>query len=657
MIIMNFKKLPYYLLLILLTLGASLIIGLLSFGGLYVLWPSLIFASFAFILSVAYEGEIYFQNIKGALDKLFKPNYLPLETARTFLKDYFPHHLSESQWPQFFKDYAATLKQLPCENQPLNKQKRAEKRKIEKKLRDMERLFARILGLPGKDVSRLSKDEQALREYLMHYKPLPGTQKATFESLPEKYQALIKKHQKLFSAAQIFSALTAIFMGFGTTYLLLETFAVIPFLAAIPLSIVPILIVPMAIISGVAYGLLTYNTITNIIKNDRIRARFNKLYHDYKTNGLTWRNALMMTATFVLGSLAIMLTLCTAGTWWTIVKQTPPLFKWMRKLPSFVMGIITPIVTSIAALAFNLENSCESLDMIDEATQERLDLKKKWAEFKHKLNLRRQQENIGQLLNPFRLIIVCTIFPLRLTLFLGHLISIGVTADRVPGLTKIFSACLGFVSEFFEDLHYFVKHKHKHSHDIRSLLNERLSDEHEHSHDNDLPTRILNFVALPLYALSSLWNYVSSQFNPKERRIEFASLFQKPVEPEVPIAIAIPAVKPPIAAINVKKATQSTSKIQQPTDILIPQSNVAQHISQILPPITKQKPLQKHEEKSPELTCECASCPPKPIIAPPTEYCAPTTFPPTRRRKPKSKPAVVDDSEIPTALGPTVSLS
>jgi len=606
---MNFKKLSYYLLLTLLTLGASLIIGLLSFGGLYVLWPSIIFSSFAFVLSVAYEGEIYLQNIKGALNKLFNPNYLKLEIARSFLKDYFPHHLPKSQWPQFFKDYVATLEQLPCDHQTLDKQKRVEKREIEKKLKSMEVLFAQHLGFRERHLPHLSKDEQALHAYLMHYAPPSNTNIASFESLPEKYHALLKKQRLLFNAAQLFSALTAIFMSVGTTFLLLETFTVIPFLAAIPLGVVPFLILPMAIISGVAYGLLTYNTVTNIIKNDRVRNRFNKLFHDVKKNGLTWRNTLMITATLSLGALAVILTLCTAGTWWTIVKQTPPLFKWMRKIPSFIVNIVTPLVTSIAALAFNLENSCESLDMIDEAMKERLDLREKWADFKNKLHLLRQKENIGQLLNPFRIIIICTILPLELTFFLGHLISIGVTADRVPKLTKMFSACLGFISEFFEDLHYFVKHTH-HQHDLRSLLDKRLSDEHGHDHDNNLPKRILNFIALPLYALSGLWDHVFSQFNQKKQPLGDANLFKPSIQPKVVDTTSIP--KPKITAIHVQKTS-------------LP----------YLQPDTKQdiQALPKISEEIQQKASECICCP-KPSVNGffSSDFCEITAAPPKRRK-------------------------
>ena len=87
---MKVKKIPRYLALFLLTFGASLILGFLSFGGMFALWPILPLAFSAFVLSVAYEGEIYLQNIKGALNKLFKHNHLQRQLANNYLLNNFP---------------------------------------------------------------------------------------------------------------------------------------------------------------------------------------------------------------------------------------------------------------------------------------------------------------------------------------------------------------------------------------------------------------------------------------------------------------------------------------------------------------------------------------------------------------------------------------
>ena len=77
-----------YLILALST-GASLILGLLSFGGMYALWPALIPAAAGFALSVVYEFEIYSQNITRAFEKLFNLDYFEKQLPKYYLKHYF----------------------------------------------------------------------------------------------------------------------------------------------------------------------------------------------------------------------------------------------------------------------------------------------------------------------------------------------------------------------------------------------------------------------------------------------------------------------------------------------------------------------------------------------------------------------------------------
>ncbi len=86
----------------------------------------------------------------------------------------------------------------------------------------------------------------------------------------------------------------------------------------------------------------------------------------------------------------------------------------------------------------------------------------------------------------------------------------GVTSDRVPGISANLSAFLGILSEGFEDAHYFLPHHEEHDHDLNSTLKERLSGESEHQHDNDLPSFILQKLFLPLYFLATLWDYAAS---------------------------------------------------------------------------------------------------------------------------------------------------
>ena len=460
---MSTKKIAYYALLTTLTIGASLILGLLSFGGFFAIYPFASYAGISFVLSVAYEGEIYFQNIKNALKKLLEPNFVDMELARSTLllkfKTKNPQHTQLS-----YKNYIQALK---LSHSLSSAKQNTALEIIEEELYTFEKKFLKgLLNNPT-------------------------------------FQSKLKQRRWQFNLILLFSALSAIFMSLGTTYLLIETFSVIPFLATMPVALIPALIAPMALIAGIAYGLLTFNAVTEMVNNNTFHKWFSKLSLDIKTNGLTKKNMFMASSALILSLLALALTVCTAGTWWTIVKNTPPLFRWMRYIPRIVMSIIHPIIISTSSLIFILENTSNSLEMIDEIASSNTTLLDVWSEFKKNIRNTYQRENIWQFMNPARLLLVLLVEPLLATLFIGHLISVALCTNRMPGLSDFYSALIGFISEGFEDLHYFTKPQNDCS--AEKLLQERLGGGGGHSHEDDFPRRVIMLIASPLYAAATYW--------------------------------------------------------------------------------------------------------------------------------------------------------
>lgn len=521
------KKIPYYLALFLLTIGASLILGFLSFSGMYALVPVLPLAFIAFGLSVAYEGEIYLQNIKGALNKLFKNNYLKNHLAKDYLLAHFPEKTDAEGCPEFFADYGRQLKLLHTfSHKTLNADSKKRKRKIEKTIRDMEKWFA--LQLFPTQNSKL-KDQSEYAKQLRDWLALPKNKQ-------QEWQDRLETRRITFYLVQAFSVCAGLFMGLGTTYLIVEAFSVIPLFAAIPFGFWPILILPMAAIAGAAYAFLTYNAITDLINNDTLRKWYYKLTNDL-SKGLTFNNVfLALTAVFLAG-LAIALTICTAGTWWTIATNARPLFEWMKNMPSFIMGIINPIITGLSALFFNFQNTAESLEMVDQAINAEENVFQKFTQYVSKgYQHLIATENWVQILNPFRLFLKLTVTPLRVLLFLGHLISIALTADRMPGVPQMVAALVAIISEGFEDAHYFIGHSHNHTHghSDKDLVKEHLENGHGHNHDMDIPTVILKTIASPLYLLAAVWDYVFSQFNSKSsNEIKISTQDNEKKHPEV----------------------------------------------------------------------------------------------------------------------------
>lgn len=643
------KKLLKYSMTFLLTFGASSILGFLSFGGMLAITPILALAFSAFALSIVYEGQIYWQNITGALNKLFfKNNYLQQLYANQLLRKNFPDTDVED-CPQFFKDYESQLRLLDRFNhQRLDDASKERKRKLEKRIRDMERWFAKQL---------FRKTDDSLNDYEGQIADWMDS-----EGRREEHLSQYNSRRLTFYAVGSFSVLAAGFMALGTTYLLMEAFLAIPLLATIPFGTLPLIIAPLAVVAGISYGFLTYNAVTDMINNKSVQKFFKHFYKDYiksihdefKSPTRSWKQlgkellktTLMSIITLSLLSVAVGLTICTAGTWWTVVKNSQPLFAWMAKMPSLIMGIINPIITGASTIFFNLENIFETLSQVrgffSSLFAKKLDIAKSLHNINtilHELDpntFEQHQQELGdepdyrsilanienkmerlnenndektlkkmqiiqnltkqirdalnsdkkekksitqrwfmgeswwQILNPFRILLKLTYMPLRAIFFLGHLVSIGVTSDRVPGIPQFLSALLGILSEGFEDFHYFfadLGHDHSHEHKAqveaeshhlliededtevelspsksidyvhetfitvenpkvqptkqmtKILLNDRFKEEHGHDHSSDLPTIFLKGLFYPLFKLAAYYDHKLSQHNedPKTR--------------------------------------------------------------------------------------------------------------------------------------------
>ncbi|MCH9717370.1 MAG: hypothetical protein K0U52_09850 [Gammaproteobacteria bacterium] len=508
------KKRLYPFSLTILTLGASLILGLLSFGGMYALWPALVPSLLSFALSVAYEGEIYRQNIDRAFEKIFKKNYFEHQLTKEFLNTHFQDTNGLSlQLSTFYSRYHSAL---VYNNTDV--------------LDEMEATFSAQLRAECYD-EEASDDLHAKALYDWLHAPQPNNA----PSLHEQYKARYENRRRPLFAIQLFSLATSAFMGLGTTYLLVELFTLIPMLATIPTVAWPFIITPMAGVAGLAYGLLTYNAVTNLMANDTILTWYRKLRNNLQDNPYSPKHIGMALTASLLFTMAIALTVCTAGTWWTIAQEVPPLFNWMRRLPTAVMGVVNPILIGLSSVVFNFENTSETLTMIEELTDENnqdLSIQPIKDAFKNMLKHLWEKENVLQWLNPFRLALVLVILPLRYVLFIGHLVSIGVTADRIPGFSKYLSAFIGSISEGFEDVHYFFKHTH--ATDLKSRLNERLGESQGHEHNEDIPSWLIGKIAQPFYLCSAMWDSVSSLFNTKEYRVSVKQSYTQQYQSTAP---------------------------------------------------------------------------------------------------------------------------
>lgn len=512
---MKLKKIVLFPLVLSLTLGASLTLGLLSFAGMYAIAPILILALLVFVLAVAYDSEIFSRNIHHALDKISKTDYLKRRLTNSFLLEHFPDETELNDAPAFFKDYALLLKQ---HHQAKN---RRQKKVIHKKLKALDKQLAAALFRAPDEAAHSAFESDAVAWL---------SQKADLEAL----NSLFLKRRRQFRVILALSALTSISMAIGTAVLISESIMVIPAVALLlttPWAIPLLALLGLGVIAaGIAYALMTYNAMTDILLNDVLGKWFKKLIAVYD-EGIGLESVLVSTTALLLIALALVLTICTAGTWWTIGQHAIPLLPAFGRIPGIIfMRFINPLVLGFCALVYNIPNTWDSFLFLLGWTNLKKgafnlfeSLGKAWAKIK-------ENEHPLQIINPARILLIATITPLRWLLFLGHLISMAVTGDRMPGIPEIVTAMIGFICEFFEDLHYFFGEQDAHDKDeknpcIQKLLEVRHSEHADHDHANDIPTRILKVIFSPLYLLSISWDWLFSQL--RDEPLSFAEACKK----------------------------------------------------------------------------------------------------------------------------------
>ncbi|MCC5791249.1 MAG: hypothetical protein JJT82_01370 [Legionellaceae bacterium] len=475
---MKAKKIPYYLLMGTLTLGASLTLGFLSLTGAMAIWPTLSVGVLFFGLSVIYEGEIYLQNIKGALNKLyFQKDYTKRQLARAFLTDHLPEQIT-AEHPAFLRDYSQLLQLArQVSAQPSTAANRKHLRAIQNNIQQSEKYFCDGLFPPKGQEPSLSSYDASLLAWLQ-------------EQGAPKTQAQLANRHRQYRLAMAFSAICGALMALATVYLMSGALLTLPFVAAVPFAALAALIVLASVLAGAAYACLTYNSITDMIHNDTLNRWYQRMKRDLVTKPDV-RALAMAAVAVVLTGLAVVLTVFTAGTWWTIVKESPALFQWMKRIPTFFSKLVMPFFLGLSALVFNLENSAESMDFIDDMAQQSPQQPGKWLRARWAMLMQTwQSESLLQFMNPFRLVLKLSYEPIRMGLFLGHLLSIAFTSDRVPGIADGVSRATSFFQELGTDVHYFFDAHHQ---------------------ADDIPSRLLKGCFLPLFALAALWDFICTR--------------------------------------------------------------------------------------------------------------------------------------------------
>lgn len=655
-----------------LALCASMILGLLSFSGMFAAWPVVSFACAAFIFAIVIEGEIYLQNIRSALEKLtdfnayenqltglfiqeklatfdrnrdlflrreptiadqkrvldhnevliiakdgqykigfcnqsgaYEEREIP-EQHRGFLSHYSKEQYMETpghhnlvqailkeidpalgsrerlEYPFFVKAYVSQchyVRQSNCyqHTQLANAENQESLTNMSAHLATIDQDVMRQLfysdassGTPMPKPVVLSENYGKWRRYpleMFDFETMAFKSQMSFvkpgmtinDCTPDEYAFLELKNQQFYHhelqtwvtrteqnswknklathtmhsrLALVVSAFSGLIMGIGTTYLIMEAMTIVPWLALIPLSIFPPLIAPLALVAGVAYGLLIYNSLTDILLDNPFK-KFADRVRAFSQHKMTLKKKLMLVLSALLLIATVFLTICTAGTWLTVFHKTKPIFTWISNIPNLLLNLVIPILIGISILPFSIQSIANTLENLDENASFDAMLSalqagdwqalfgvfpRTWNEISARIWTRWvpgflgvtaeefAAETFGQKSNPYRIVHRLLFEPLRIFIFVGHLISAGATADQMAGVPVWFSFVLNFFFELAEDFDWIFGRTHADNVDTATVLKERFQKTDDHNHDKNLPMRFLKLIFDPILLRAAQWD-------------------------------------------------------------------------------------------------------------------------------------------------------
>lgn len=464
---------------VLLTLGTIIALGLFSLAGLLNLLPgSITWAIVAFFLAGVIEGSVSFEILSQAFSK-FDKDYLEIVIAKRELELLIEEEENKEEFEKsnFIKDYKqwlAHIKKLKAEESSNHEKIEA----AEKKLREMEMLYV---------------------QFLHGQKPITWEGSSWEPADYAKRQALLNEITrksfliKLIWPLSILGGISTCFATVSAAYTSLTSssaFLFATFGLTLTSSALTGIIIPLAIISAIGFSLFVYNSLTEIIAEDKIPAWFAKvkeLFQRKEKEG-DGHYAGRILLYVVLGILSVGLVIfgsaTVGGTWWVDVVNSAT-----TVLPFFINAISTIAAVTVPAyilsnLFAGIYNALESamlflkISFIENIKKLFTDLQKTWKE-----------ESWYQFINPFRFLVRMIEKPVKYSILGAHFVSIGLISNNLPGFNKWGETAVGAVQEGFSDLSYLV------------------DDEDDDDHHHDLLGMLLKFILCPLFLLAAAWEF------------------------------------------------------------------------------------------------------------------------------------------------------
>lgn len=518
----------------LLTVGASLTLGLLSFASIFILaptWPFIIpLAGVSFVLATVYQAEIYKQNINnGAFAKLFGVDYTKKFLAKKLLLT-LVNEASNRESCEFLSIYyAAMIEHDKYDRNNLSATDNDKEHDYAKNLDVMETLFTQLMFAKRSNGEASTFEAEVFKLVDSEQESMPTSQLA-------KLHSDYRTRQWINRSVLLLCIIVGIAETVGTALLLTEIIPVLSLLAISSANVIVPVILIASPITGLAILFLTYNALTYMIEDRTFQKMYENIAKRFKRNKTLklkdyGKIALNILAILAFIAFSAVLTYITAGAWWAMAAEIGPIlsylkfnlpfvFKIVLFVPLLVFRFVQTLVMGIADTIFNMANIIETVTILSEL------LHKAYAKHQSQQGLVTKQKslwhivlekrNILQVLNPFSIVYAIK-FGIRYALFSAHIVN--VDGGQPSSLSNFAVAFLTALGELSTDLHYFIPHaddfplvgQSETAHDpVKYRLDNKMCD---HSAESDLPSKVLNMLFWPIAVLGATWDWATSQFN------------------------------------------------------------------------------------------------------------------------------------------------
>ncbi len=461
-----------------LTIGVIIAFGVLSASGMMLVLPATIFVVSAFIFGGVVEGEVFNQEIFAGLKDL---KLLGKHGYRTLITDALELYIKQQNINagllfeyQRLKKYLKDLR-----GKKLTEAQKSEKKHARKRLKHMqEYIFQKVMKNQNVAIAAEAEDE---------------TLSAAITAM-QNQMLTFRAKMTFFRIALPVSILCGAGFGFATAAGLPAALAAIGLAASLSF-----MVWPLAAMAAIGYTFLIFHTAKDILFSDSFRkwkASIKKYFvpgPEGVTAKFVFKAAAITLVAAATVALCVMGTLATAGTWWLAVKHGAKLLPYIHNAATIIRNILAPIA-AFGNFVFSVFNSFESLEMVIRTVQNAAPiryLREQWQQL-------RAQENIIQILNPFRIVSKFIQKVSDAVFLLGHVLASGTARDQFMNISPTILAATTAGSELTQDMTFFFEEGKK-----------------------TMIQKLVTFVLSPLLFLSAVWQFSASRCNSPEHRVSF----------------------------------------------------------------------------------------------------------------------------------------